>query len=214
MWQLEQKLSPLKDAKFRLLMMARRNGGLLLRGGLRPCTRPPSGTIEGAKVDQYLLEKSRIVHQNPNERNYHVFYCKLSGLSKEHKEKLHLKDASHYKYLTGGGSVVCEGRDDTAEFSDIKSAMKVLMMTDTEIWDIRKILAALLHMGNIKYKGKVIENLDATDIPDHSNVERVASILGVGKQSLVDALTSKTIFTQGKSVVSTLNTNQSKDIRP
>ena len=60
-----------------------------------------NGTIEGAKVDQYLLEKSRIVHQNPQERNYHVFYCMLAGLSKEHKEKLHLKDASHYKYLTG-----------------------------------------------------------------------------------------------------------------
>ena len=52
-------------------------------------------------MDQYLLEKSRIVHQNPQERNYHVFYCMLAGLSKEHKEKLHLKDASHYKYLTG-----------------------------------------------------------------------------------------------------------------
>ena len=76
-------------------------------------------------MDQYLLEKSRIVHQNPNERNYHIFYCMLQGLSKEHKEKLHLKDASHYKYLTGGGSVVCEGRDDAAEFADIKSAMKV-----------------------------------------------------------------------------------------
>ena len=84
-----------------------------------------NGVIEGAKVDQYLLEKSRIVHQNPNERNYHIFYCMLQGLSKEHKEKLHLKDASHYKYLTGGGSVVCEGRDDAAEFADIKSAMKV-----------------------------------------------------------------------------------------
>ena len=60
-----------------------------------------NGTIEGAKVDQYLLEKSRIVHQNPQERNYHVFYCMLAGLSKEHKDKLHLKDASHYKYLTG-----------------------------------------------------------------------------------------------------------------
>ena len=54
-----------------------------------------NGTIEGAKVDKYLLEKSRIVHQNPNVRNYHVFYCMLSGLPKEHKEKLHLKDASH-----------------------------------------------------------------------------------------------------------------------
>ena len=60
-----------------------------------------NGIIEGAKIDQYLLEKSRIVHQNPNERNYHIFYCMLQGLSKEHKDKLHLKDASHYKYLTG-----------------------------------------------------------------------------------------------------------------
>ena len=57
--------------------------------------------------------------------------------------------------------------------------MKVLMFTDQEIWDILKILAALLHMGNIKYKGKVIDNLDATDIPDQTNVERVAAILGM-----------------------------------
>lgn len=51
-------------------------------------------------------------------------------------------------------------------------------------------------MGNIKYKGKVIDNLDATDIPDHSNVERVAAILGVDKQRIVNALTSKTIVAQ------------------
>lgn len=81
-------------------------------------------------------------------------------------------------------------------------------MTDQEIWDILKILAALLHMGNIKYKGKVVDNLDATDIPDQSNVERVAAILGVNSKALVDALTSKTIFAHGESVVSTLNTNQ------
>ena len=131
------------------------------------------GTIEGAMIEQYLLEKSRIVHQMPEERNYHIFYCMLAGLSREHKAKLELKDANHYKYLTGGGSVTCEGRDDAAEFADIRSAMKVLMMSDQEIWDILKILAALLHMGNIKYKGKVVDNLDATDIPDHSNVDRV-----------------------------------------
>ena len=59
------------------------------------------GTIEGARIDQYLLEKSRIVGQNQHERNYHIFYCMLAGLSKEHKDKLHLRDASHYKYLTG-----------------------------------------------------------------------------------------------------------------
>ena len=66
------------------------------------------------------MEKSRIVHQNQDERNYHIFYCMLAGLSKEHKSKLELKDATHYKYLTGGGSVVCDGRDDAAEFADIR----------------------------------------------------------------------------------------------
>lgn len=59
------------------------------------------GVIEGAKIEQYLLEKSRIVSQSLDERNYHVFYCMLAGLSKEEKLKLELEDASSYKYLTG-----------------------------------------------------------------------------------------------------------------
>jgi myosin-7 len=59
------------------------------------------GVIEGAKIEQYLLEKSRIVSQSLDERNYHIFYCMLAGLSKEEKQKLELEEASTYKYLTG-----------------------------------------------------------------------------------------------------------------
>ena len=66
-------------------------------------------------------------YQGDGERNYHVFYCMLAGLSRENKAKLNLGDATDYKYLTGGGSVICEGRDDAAEFADIRSAMKVSM---------------------------------------------------------------------------------------
>lgn len=71
-----------------------------------------------------------------------------------------------------GGCIKCEGRDDTAEFADIRSAMKVLLFSDQEIWEIMKLLAALLHLGNIKYKATVVDNLDATEIPDHTNVHR------------------------------------------
>ena len=60
-----------------------------------------NGVIEGAKIEQYLLEKSRIVSQNPDERNYHIFYCLLAGLNKEDKKKFELGDASEYRYLTG-----------------------------------------------------------------------------------------------------------------
>lgn len=50
--------------------------------------------------------------------------------------------------------------------------------------------------------GVLTDNLDATEIPDHSNVQRVASLLGVPKQPLIDALTLKTIFASGETVVS------------
>lgn len=112
------------------------------------------GFIEGAKIDQYLLEKSRIVLQAQDERNYHIFYCMLAGMSKEDKIRLELSDASKFFYLTQGGCITCEGRDDAAEFADIRSALKILNFTEQDFWEVLKILAALLHIGNIKYKGE------------------------------------------------------------
>ena len=58
-----------------------------------------SGIIVGARISEYLLEKSRIVNQTTDERNYHVFYELLSGLSSEQKQKYGLFDASRYFYL-------------------------------------------------------------------------------------------------------------------
>lgn len=60
-----------------------------------------AGAIEGAKIAQYLLEKSRIVSQNEGERNYHIFYSMLAGLPREDKKRLGLSDAEAYEYLIG-----------------------------------------------------------------------------------------------------------------
>lgn len=62
---------------------------------------------------------------------------------------------SNFSHIQGG-SITCEGRDDAAEFADIRSAMKVLQFSDEDIWDVFKLLAAVLHTGNIKYKAAVI----------------------------------------------------------
>lgn len=169
--------------------------------------------IEGAKIEQYLLEKSRIVSQNPEERNYHIFYCLLAGLSSEDKRKLELGSAKDYRYLTGGGCVTCDGRDDTAEYADIRSAMKVLCFSDQEIWEILKLLAALLHTGNINYKAITIDNLDATEIPDQANVKRVSNLLELPMQAFINALTRKTFLAHGETVISTLSREQSIDVR-
>lgn len=91
--------------------------------------------------------------------------------------------------------------------------MKVLLFSDQEIWEIIKLLAALLHCGNIKYKATVVDNLDATEIPEHINVERVAGLLGLPIGPLIDALTRRTLFAHGETVVSTLSRDQSVDVR-
>lgn len=71
-----------------------------------------NGKIGGAKIDQYLLEKSRIVYQNKGERNYHIFYAMVAGMSKDEKKKLELEDAAKYLYLMGGNTISCDGRNE------------------------------------------------------------------------------------------------------
>lgn len=53
-----------------------------------------------------------------------------------------------------GNCITCEGRVDSQEYANIRSAMKVLMFTDTENWEISKLLAAILHLGNLQYEGE------------------------------------------------------------
>jgi myosin heavy subunit len=61
--------------------------------------------ICGSKIDNYLLEKSRVTGAAQHERNFHVFYLLLSGLSPEQRARLHLGRAVDYAYLTAGGIV-------------------------------------------------------------------------------------------------------------
>jgi myosin-7 len=149
-----------------------------------------------------------------DERNYHIFYCMLVGLSSDERAQLGLTTARDYDYLRKGGDFIsCEGRDDAAEFANIRSACKVLTFSDDEIWNILKLLAAIMHIGNIKYKATAINNLDATEITNKKVVDMVAMLLQFSPRDLVIALTTKTIFTSGETVTSTLAQHQSIDVR-
>uniref|UniRef100_A0A182NTY9 Myosin motor domain-containing protein n=1 Tax=Anopheles dirus TaxID=7168 RepID=A0A182NTY9_9DIPT len=174
----------------------------------------PEGVIGGAKIEQYLLEKSRIVRQNKGERNYHIFYSMLAGMTKDERKRLDLEDAPKaYAYLTSGQTLLCEGRNDAKEFADVRSAMTVLAFDDLEIQSILSLLAAILHLGNVKYKATVVQNMDAVEINDTLNVGRVAVLLGVSKPQLLSALTRKTIIAHGERVVSQLSKEHALEAR-
>lgn len=172
-----------------------------------------AGSIEGAKIDQYLLEKSRLVSQNEGERNYHIFYGMVAGLTKEEKKILELHEANSYNYLSGGKCLTCAGRDEVKEFADIRSAFKVLNFTDKETWDIFQLLATILHLGNLKFKSGSVSNTESSDIADTSLADKIAKLLGTSRMELSDALTKKTIFAHGDKVVSHLSKDQASDSR-
>uniref|UniRef100_A0A8K9UTT7 Myosin VIIBa n=1 Tax=Oncorhynchus mykiss TaxID=8022 RepID=A0A8K9UTT7_ONCMY len=137
------------------------------------------GAIEGAKIEQYLLEKSRVCRQAPEERNYHIFYCMLMGMPAEQKKILSLGNASEYNYLTMGNCTSCDGRDDIKEYAHFCSAMKILMFSENDSWEINKLLAAILHLGNVHFEATILNNLESCDIMTSHHFNMAVKLLEV-----------------------------------
>uniref|UniRef100_A0A4W3IWG1 Myosin VIIBb n=1 Tax=Callorhinchus milii TaxID=7868 RepID=A0A4W3IWG1_CALMI len=155
------------------------------------------GIIMGARIEQYLLEKSRVCQQAPEERNYHIFYCLLMGMSADQKKLLNLGTAGEYKYLTMGNCTSCEGQDDVRHYAHIRSAMKILMFSDIEQWEINRLLAAILHLGNLELEG----------------MNRNTKQSFVNSVDLGNGLTRRSIITRGESLTTPMSKVQASGNR-
>ncbi|CAF1183362.1 unnamed protein product [Rotaria sordida] len=171
-----------------------------------------NGAIANAYVDQYLLEKIRIVSQAKEERNYHIFYCVLAGLGNEERHKLRLTTVMDYAYLNKS-SPRCETRNDAEDWRTIRHACKVLMFNDDELFEILRILAVVLHLGNIQYIAKSAKGMDTVVIKDPKLVEFIASLLEVDSRQLTQALVIRTLEVNEGKVARTLNTSSAADVR-
>ncbi|XP_070765301.1 unconventional myosin-VIIb [Enoplosus armatus] len=171
------------------------------------------GAIEGARVEQYLLEKSRVCRQAPEERNYHIFYYMLTGMPAEQKKILSLGNAAEYNYLTMGNCTSCEGRDDVKEYSHFRSALKILMFTENDSWEISKLLAAILHLGNVDFKSTVVNNLEGCEIHTSSHFSMASQLLEVAPKALEKSLTQRSFMTARESVTKSLTSAQAVDGR-
>ncbi|XP_062852568.1 unconventional myosin-VIIb [Trichomycterus rosablanca] len=171
------------------------------------------GAIEGARIEQYLLEKSRVCRQALEERNYHIFYYMLMGMQAEKKKILSLGSAVQYNYLTTGQCTYCEGRDDIREYAHFCSAMKILMFTENESWEIHKLLAAILHLGNVDFEATISNNLEGCEIVDSAHFNMTAQLLEVDKKTLDVNLTQRSFMTNREIVSKPLSLVQASDGR-
>jgi len=172
--------------------------------------------VLGSYCTVYLLEKSRVVVQSSDERNYHFFYQILAGYTNMNDDASNqlsrlglVSDPNAYRYLQNGQHVV-DGMDDALLFKETVAALKLIGTSDEEVQKLIKIIASVLHLGNIIIAD---EGDDASGISDFlvasqdkngtkqgrakeaSPLSHATSLLGIGSPAMVAALCSRLVVT-------------------
>ncbi|XP_077989266.1 myosin-IIIa-like [Glandiceps talaboti] len=170
------------------------------------------GILMGAKISEYLLEKSRVVNQNPGEENFHIFYYMLAGLSSEQQNEYRLKSASNYRYLCEGpASLKSNFNRHKTYFEELLNAMDLVGFEEQEQTDMFTILSAVLSMGNIEFEGN--ENDEAYINDQNGALQTVASLLGLNCQAINDVLTHSQTVTKGEVVRRNYTKEKAEDSR-
>lgn len=175
-----------------------------------------SKAICGALVQTYLLEKSRVVHQLPEERNYHVFYQLCKGTTDDERDALLLPSCwQSFNYLNQSGCFEINGVDDAIEFAQLKHALAAVGIGPEKQSRVWRILSAILWLGNIQFE-TCPDNSDAVSISgglDDKALVTAATLLGVPTESLSISLTRRQMKAGGEHITRELSKGAAEENR-
>ncbi|XFG10788.1 hypothetical protein AB1E19_014412 [Capra hircus] len=171
------------------------------------------GVISGAITSQYLLEKSRIVFQARNERNYHIFYELLAGLPAQLRQAFSLQEAETYYYLNQGGNCEISGKSDADDFRRLLAAMEVLGFSAEDQDSIFRILASILHLGNVYFEKDETDAQEVASVVSAREIQAVAELLQVSPEGLQKAITFKVTETMREKIFTPLTVESAVDAR-
>lgn len=177
--------------------------------------------IEAAVIRTYLLERSRLVYQPKTERNYHVFYQLLgsagleAGLDAGLDAELGLENKGweDFHYTNQGETGTVQGVDDAREFRSTCEALEIIGVGRDRQAKVHRLLAALLHLGNVEILGGASERVGASIAEDDEACQRVVKLLGVDGALFRKWLTKRQIKTRTEKIVSNMSQAQAAVVR-
>ncbi|NXM42691.1 MYH7 protein, partial [Gymnorhina tibicen] len=146
----------------------------------------PSGKLASADIDIYLLEKSRVIFQQPKERSYHIYYQILSGKKPELQDMLLLSLNPYDYHFCSQGVTTVDNLDDGEELMATDHAMDILGFSNDEKYGCYKIVGAIMHFGNMKFKQKQREEQAEADGTE--SADKAAYLMGISSADLIKGL--------------------------
>lgn len=156
------------------------------------------GEPVGADITNYLLEKTRVVGQITNERNFHIFYQFTKGASKQYQELFGIQKPETYLYTSRSKCFDVDGIDDLAEYQDTLNAMKTIGLSQAEQDEIFRMLATVLWIGNIQFKE---DDSGYAEVADKSVVDFVAYLMEVTPEQLIKGITIRILTPRNGEVI-------------
>ncbi|KAG6503323.1 hypothetical protein ZIOFF_035634 [Zingiber officinale] len=153
------------------------------------------GRISGAAIRTYLLERSRVCQISDPERNYHCFYL-LCAAPTEVTEKYKLGKPNTFHYLNQSNCYELVGVNDAYEYLATRRAMDIVGISAQEQDAIFRVVAAILHLGNIVFtKGQEIDSSVPKDDKAKFHLKMAAELLMCDVDGLQDALCKRMMIT-------------------
>uniref|UniRef100_A0A4W6CJR1 Myosin, heavy chain 7B, cardiac muscle, beta a n=1 Tax=Lates calcarifer TaxID=8187 RepID=A0A4W6CJR1_LATCA len=145
-----------------------------------------TGRLASADINIYLLEKSRVVFQQPGERSYHIYYQILSNHKPELQDMLLVTTNPYDYHFCSQGVTTVESINDGEELKLTDHAMDTLGFTPEEKYGCYKIVGAIMHFGNMKFKKKQREEQAEADGTE--SVDKAAYLMGISSADLLKGL--------------------------
>lgn len=152
--------------------------------------------VIGAHILHYLLEKSRVIDQSGEERNYQVFYRICRGAPDSMRKALNINsDCAAYRLMRNSALGEIAFLDDVKDFAVMEKSMTDCGLQPPEKSNVFRLVAAVLHLGNIEFE----ESGDGSAITSatESSLTGVSAMLGLEADALRKALTIKMISIAG-----------------
>ncbi|GLJ44110.1 hypothetical protein SUGI_0919840 [Cryptomeria japonica] len=164
-----------------------------------------NGRISGAAIRTYLLERSRVCQVSDPERNYHCFYL-LCAAPPQDIEKYKLSDPRSFHYLNQTNCFKLDGVSDAEEYLATRRAMDVVGIGPEEQDAIFRVVAAILHLGNINFtKGKEIDSSKPKDDQSLFHLKMAAELLMCDAEGLEHALCKRAMVTREETIIMSLD---------